>query len=86
MCYVLALSCVYTCIYIVCVTVLSVASTRVHGKYVYSTLALGKEREIMKEETSTFSLEYSCDRVHYRPSGLRQYMPSGTTCPQVSCL
>ena len=23
----------------------------VHGKYVYSTLALGKEREIVKEET-----------------------------------
>ena len=24
----------------------------VHGKYVYSTLALGKEREIVKEETA----------------------------------
>ena len=24
----------------------------IHGKYVHSTLALGKEREIMKEETA----------------------------------
>ena len=24
----------------------------IHGKYVYSTLALGKEREIVKEETA----------------------------------
>ena len=27
-------------------------SANVHGKYVYSTLALGKEREIVKEETA----------------------------------
>ena len=27
-------------------------SVHVHGKYVYSTLALGKEREIVKEETA----------------------------------
>ena len=27
-------------------------TVHVHGKYVYSTLALGKEREIVKEETA----------------------------------
>jgi hypothetical protein len=29
-----------------------VYTVHVHGKYVYSTLALGKEREIVKEETA----------------------------------
>ena len=29
-----------------------VGEDKVHGKYVYSTLALGKEREIVKEETA----------------------------------
>ena len=40
----------------------------VHGKYVYSTLALGKEREIVKEETDRkkqyavmYMCSYSCE-------------------------
>ena len=34
-----------------------------HGKYVYSTLALGKEREIVKEETA-LRKENTCLYVH----------------------
>ena len=31
-----------------------------HGKYVYSTLALGKEREIVKEETAPKKEKEAC--------------------------
>ena len=39
----------------------------VHGKYVYSTLALGKEREIVKEETALRKRkkQYAVMYIHY---------------------
>ena len=35
-----------------------------HEKYVYSTLALGKEREIVKEETALIRKEKEAVHVH----------------------
>ena len=53
----------------------------VHGKYVYSTLALGKEREIVKEETDRkkqyavmYMCSYSCELE----------LVTGPTCVQYS--
>ena len=46
---------VYTCLYVQCTCIhvpFYIQTCTIHGKYVYSTLALGKEREIVKEETA----------------------------------
>ena len=48
----------------------------VHGKYVYSTLALGKEREIVKEETALRKeKEAVCCYVHVH--GVYHYLAGG---------
>ena len=48
----------------------------VHGKYVYSTLALGKEREIVKEETALRKeKEAVCCYVHVH--GIYHYLAGG---------
>ena len=43
---------VFLSLFLFLISTASVRAIHVHGKYVYSTLALGKEREIVKEETA----------------------------------
>ena len=52
----------------------------VHGKYVYSTLALGKEREIVKEETALRKeKEAVCCYVHISCTRMRIYIQAAAT-------
>ena len=58
----------------------------VHGKYVYSTLALGKEREIVKEETCIcicIARETTCSLVKVSASDVTEIVPGKREFPVI---